>query len=77
MYYKRIPIPNELQKNDPSEPFEVTVMAGGLFAVARKGSGNSEVTTTGLEIWGGEQYEISFKENIKHVTTSHRSVVSE
>lgn len=22
MYYKRIPIPSELQKDDPSEPFE-------------------------------------------------------
>lgn len=22
MYYKRIPIPTELQNNDPSEPFE-------------------------------------------------------
>ncbi|MED6291414.1 Polypeptide N-acetylgalactosaminyltransferase 10 [Characodon lateralis] len=61
MYYKRIPIPTEMKKNDPTEPFESPVMAGGLFAVDRKWFWELGGYDTGLEIWGGEQYEISFK----------------
>ncbi|XP_045142896.1 polypeptide N-acetylgalactosaminyltransferase-like 6 isoform X2 [Echinops telfairi] len=61
MYYKRIPIPPELQRADPSDPFESPVMAGGLFAVDRKWFWDLGGYDPGLEIWGGEQYEISFK----------------
>ncbi|XP_078252990.1 polypeptide N-acetylgalactosaminyltransferase-like 6 [Rhinoraja longicauda] len=61
MYYKRIPIPPELQRADPSEPFESPVMAGGLFAVDQRWFWELGGYDPGLEIWGGEQYEISFK----------------
>ncbi|XP_072447828.1 polypeptide N-acetylgalactosaminyltransferase-like 6 isoform X2 [Chiloscyllium punctatum] len=66
MYYKRIPIPPELQRADPSDPFESPVMAGGLFAVDQRWFWELGGYDSGLEIWGGEQYEISFK-NLKRV----------
>nr|CAB3248262.1 polypeptide N-acetylgalactosaminyltransferase-like 6 [Phallusia mammillata] len=61
LYYKRIPIPPEKQPQDPSDPFEDPVMAGGLFAVNRLYFLEIGQYDPGLEIWGGEQYELSFK----------------
>jgi len=61
--WKRIKLPHEEWDKLPStvQPFPSPAMAGGLFAINREYFKNILYYDPGLEVWGGENFELSYK----------------
>lgn len=58
---KAINAKQKLERKDETEGVRSPVMAGGLFAISRKFWEEIGKYDPGMYVWGGEQYEISFK----------------
>lgn len=63
MLWKRVPLGDREKKlrKTETEPYRSPAMAGGLFAIERNFFFELGLYDPGLQIWGGENFEISYK----------------
>jgi polypeptide N-acetylgalactosaminyltransferase len=63
MLWKRIPLTRKERerRQHTTDPYRSPAMAGGLFAIDRSYFFQIGLYDPGLEIWGGENFEMSFK----------------
>uniref|UniRef100_A0A2C9JJY6 Polypeptide N-acetylgalactosaminyltransferase n=1 Tax=Biomphalaria glabrata TaxID=6526 RepID=A0A2C9JJY6_BIOGL len=63
MHYQWDPLPSNLVKDlfEKPEPYQTPTMAGGLFAIDREYFYHLGEYDSGMEVWGGENLEMSFR----------------
>ncbi|KAM7009520.1 N-acetylgalactosaminyltransferase 7-like isoform 2-T2 [Tautogolabrus adspersus] len=63
LLWKRVPLGNreKAKRKHTTQPYRSPAMAGGLFAIERDFFFELGLYDPGLQIWGGENFEISYK----------------
>ncbi|KAM8879035.1 N-acetylgalactosaminyltransferase 7 isoform 1-T1 [Spinachia spinachia] len=63
LLWKRVPLSQreKAQRKHTTQPYRSPAMAGGLFAIERDFFFELGLYDPGLQIWGGENFEISYK----------------
>ncbi|XP_065811016.1 N-acetylgalactosaminyltransferase 7 isoform X2 [Labrus bergylta] len=63
LLWKRVPLSNreKAKRKHTTQPYRSPAMAGGLFAIERDFFFELGLYDPGLQIWGGENFEISYK----------------
>ncbi|KAM9082970.1 N-acetylgalactosaminyltransferase 7 isoform 4-T4 [Megaptera novaeangliae] len=69
LLWKRIPLSHKekAKRKHKTEPYRSPAMAGGLFAIERDFFFELGLYDPGLQIWGGENFEISYKNYVRVV----------
>ncbi|XP_069544789.1 N-acetylgalactosaminyltransferase 7 isoform X1 [Brachyistius frenatus] len=63
LLWKRVPLSHreKTKRQETTQPYRSPAMAGGLFAIERDFFFELGLYDPGLQIWGGENFEISYK----------------
>ncbi|XP_014773240.1 polypeptide N-acetylgalactosaminyltransferase 11 isoform X3 [Octopus bimaculoides] len=61
LHYQWDPLPSKFNKVSPAAPIPTPTMVGGLFAIERHYFNEMGKYDAGMDLWGGENLEISFR----------------